>query len=170
MPATPYANTRGAIGAIRFAREAGRPFLGTCGGFQHALLECAESLWNIEAPAHAETDPMAPAPLVAPLVCGLVEQIGEILLEPGSRLAAICGVPSVIEGYHCRYGLNPLYAECLLSGPLRIGARDASGDVRAVELQGHPFFFGTLYQPERSALDGRKHPLVAAFVAAASAT
>src|SRR5215216_5435209 len=45
VPATPYANTRGAVGAVRFAREAGRPFLGTCGGFQHALLECAESLW-----------------------------------------------------------------------------------------------------------------------------
>jgi CTP synthase (UTP-ammonia lyase) len=114
-------------------------------------------------------DPSAPNPLVAPLVCSLVEETGEILLERGSRLAAIYGVSSVIEGYHCRYGLNPLYAERLRSGPLRIGARDTSGDVRAVELHGHPFFFGTLYQPERSALEGHTHPLVTAFVAAASA-
>jgi CTP synthase (UTP-ammonia lyase) len=49
-----------------------------------------------------------------------------------------------------------------------VSARDAAGDVRAAELDGHPFFFGTLYQPERSGLDGRRHPLIAAFVAAAS--
>src|SRR5687768_11230313 len=41
VPASPYANTRGAIAAIRFARQTGRAFLGTCGGFQHALLEYA---------------------------------------------------------------------------------------------------------------------------------
>lgn len=33
VPATPYADAAAAIAAIRFARESGRPFLGTCGGF-----------------------------------------------------------------------------------------------------------------------------------------
>jgi CTP synthase (UTP-ammonia lyase) len=33
----------------------------------------------------------------------------------------------------------------------------------------HPFFFATLYQPERSALEGRKHPLIAAYLHAALA-
>src|SRR5713226_4615469 len=46
VPASPYANTRGALAAIRFARGTGRPFLGTCGGFQHALLEYAEAVWG----------------------------------------------------------------------------------------------------------------------------
>jgi CTP synthase (UTP-ammonia lyase) len=40
--------------------------------------------------------------------------------------------------------------------------------VRAVELRGHPFFFGTLFQPERTALRGVLHPLVHAFLAAAA--
>jgi len=48
-----------------------------------------------------------------------------------------------------------------------VAARDSTGDVRAVELDGHPFFVATLYQPERSGLAGRRHPLVAAFVDAA---
>jgi CTP synthase (UTP-ammonia lyase) len=47
-------------------------------------------------------------------------------------------------------------------------ARDEAGEVRAVELTGHPFFLATLYQPERSALRGEGHPLVSAFVAAVS--
>jgi CTP synthase len=46
-----------------------------------------------------------------------------------------------------------------------VSARDDAGDVRAVELPGHPFFLGTLFQPERSALRGAEHPLVTAFVA-----
>jgi len=39
--------------------------------------------------------------------------------------------------------------------------------VRALELQGHPFFVATLFQPERAALTGRLPPLVAAFASAA---
>jgi CTP synthase (UTP-ammonia lyase) len=165
VPASPYANTRGALNAIRFARETGRAFLGTCGGFQHAIMEYAEAVWGVAA-AHAETDADAIDPVIAPLTCSLVEQSGELYFEPRSRLASIYGVGSTSEEYHCRYGLNPRYAERLTSGPLRIAARDGAEDVRAIELDGHPFFIGTLFQPERSAFSGRKHPLIRAFVVA----
>jgi CTP synthase (UTP-ammonia lyase) len=49
VPASPYANMDGALEAIRFARESRRPFLGTCGGFQHALIEYARNVCNIRA-------------------------------------------------------------------------------------------------------------------------
>ena len=169
VPNTPYASTAGALAAIRYARLGGRPFLGTCGGFQHALLEIAEGLWGLERPAHAELDPAAPDPLIAPLACSLVEKMGGVRFVPGSRLAAIYGTEAAIEGYHCSYGLSPRHAARLREGPLRLSAVDDAGDVRAVELEGHPFFLATLYQPERAALAGRAHPLVGAFVAAARA-
>ena len=38
------------------------------------------------------------------------------------------------------------------------------GEVRAIELEGHPFFVGTLFQPERKALEGTLPPLVRDFV------
>jgi len=167
VPASPYANTRGALSAIRFARQTARPFLGTCGGFQHALLEYAGAFWGIAKPAHAELEPDAVDPVIAPLACSLVEESGEIRFEVGSQLAAIYGVPSAVEGYHCRYGLAPGYSDRLATGALRIGGRDLEGEIRAVELRGHPFFFATLFQPERSAFAGRRHPLVKAFVDAA---
>ena len=167
VPGSPYANTAGAIAAIRFAREHGRPFLGTCGGFQHALLEYASAVWGVPSPKHAEVDPGAADPVISPLSCSLVEKTGTIRFEPGSRLAAVYGATETVEGYHCRYGLNPKYADRLTSGPLRVAARDVEGDVRAIELDGHPFFVATLYQPERSGLAGREHPLIAAFVDAA---
>ena len=39
VPASPYRSVEGALIAIRFARENQRPFLGTCGGFQHVIIE-----------------------------------------------------------------------------------------------------------------------------------
>jgi len=170
VPASPYANTAGALAAIRFARQAGRPFLGTCGGFQHALLEYAEAVWHITAPAHAELEPGAPDPVIAPLMCALVEVSETLRLVPGTRLAQIHGVESIAETYHCRFGLSPQYEQRLATGSLRVCAYDGERRVRAVELDGHPFFVATLFQPERSVLVGRTPPLVTAFVRAAVAT
>jgi len=166
VPASPYANMRGALKAIRFARETGRAFLGTCGGFQHAIMEYAEAVWEVAA-AHAEVDVDAVEPVIAPLTCSLVEQSGELYFEPRSRLALIYGATTASEEYHCRYGLNPRHAARLASGALRIAARDGADEVRAVELDGDQFFIATLFQPERSAFSGRRHPLIRAFVVAA---
>jgi CTP synthase (UTP-ammonia lyase) len=166
VPASPYANMRGAMKAIRFARETGRAFLGTCGGFQHAIMEYAEAVWEVAA-AHAEVDVDAVEPVIAPLTCSLVEQSGELYFEPRSRLALIYGATTANEEYHCRYGLNPRHAARLASGALRIAARDGADEVRAVELDGDQFFIATLFQPERSAFSGRRHPLIRAFVVAA---
>jgi CTP synthase (UTP-ammonia lyase) len=165
VPGSPYENTHGVIEAIRFARLQRRPFLGTCGGFQHALLEYAQAVWGIDA-THAETNPEAEDPVIAPLMCSLVDVRGGLKLEPGSRLRAIYGRESANEEYHCNYGLNPRYASRLQSGPLKVAARDDDGSVRAVELDDHPFFIGTLFQPERAALREQLPPLVKAFVRA----
>lgn len=168
VPASPYENTEGAIAAIRFARERSRPFLGTCGGFQHALLEYAAAVWGVRNPAHAETDPAAADPVIAPLECSLVEVSESLSLVRGSRLGNVYGAETITEGYHCNYGLNPHYAERLESGPLQATAHDSGGSVRAVELSGHPFFVATLFQPERAALADRTPPIVEAFVRAAA--
>ena len=46
VPASPYRDMDGALTAIRYAREAGVPFLGTCGGFQHAVVEYARQIMH----------------------------------------------------------------------------------------------------------------------------
>lgn len=168
IPASPYASTEGALAAIRYARERSVPFLGTCGGFQHALLEYAQSVWGERDAAHAELDPSAADPVIAPLACSLVEEHGSIRFRPGSRLAAVYDADEAVEEYHCRYGLNPRYV-ARLSGPLRATAHDDAGEVRAVELDDHPFYVATLFQPERRALRRLPCPLPAALVAAAAA-
>jgi CTP synthase (UTP-ammonia lyase) len=168
VPASPYADTEAALRAIRHARETDTPFLGTCGGFQHALLEFARHVLGLAA-AHAETNPSAAELVVTPLSCALVERTGTIRLLAGSQAAALCGTGEIHEEYHCSYGLNPTYEVALERGGLRVTGRDPAGEARVVELERHPFYLATLFQPERAALRGGNHPLVAAFVAAAAA-
>ncbi len=169
VPASPYRSMEGALRAIRFARERARPFLGTCGGFQHAVVEYARNVLGWADAEHAETAPDAARPVIVPLACALVEVTDKVQLLPGSRIAAAYGATAATEGYRCRYGLNEAFRATLVSGALRVTAEDAAGDIRALELEGHPFFVATLFQPERAALTGRLPPLVAAFARAAVA-
>jgi CTP synthase (UTP-ammonia lyase) len=166
VPASPYRNTDGALRAIKWAREQSRPFLGTCGGFQHAILEYTRSVVGWPDADHGETSPNAARVVISPLACALVETTDLVRFRAGSRIAAAYGRLEATEGYRCRYGVNPAFQSKLFSGRLRVTAKDAAGEVRAVELEGHPFFVATLFQPERAALENRLPPLVAAFVTA----
>lgn len=169
VPGSPYRSMDGALRAIRFAREQGLPFLGTCGGFQHAVIEYARHVLLWADADHAETAPDARRAVIHPLACALVEATEMLSPVPGSRLARAYGGRPFAEGYRCRFGLNPDFAQALVQGPLRPAAHGPQGEVRAVELDEHPFFVGTLFQPERAALEGCVPPLVAAWLHAAQA-
>ena len=166
VPASPYQNTEGALIAVRYARENSLPFLGTCGGFQHAILEYARNVMGWEDAAHAETDTEGRM-VIAPLTCSLVEKSDTIELRANTLIARAYGRDSIEEGYHCNYGISADFAEALKSLPLRVTGWDDNGDIRAVELVTHPFFVATLFQHERNALAGRPAPLVQAFLHAA---
>lgn len=166
VPASPYHSMQGALLAIRSAREQGVPFLGTCGGFQHAVVEYARNVLGWADADHAETAPEAARAVISPLECALVETTATVRLYPGTRIAAAYGANETTEGYRCRYGLNPEFQTALVAGPLRAAADDETGEIRAIELDAHPFFVATLFQPERAALADKPAPLVAAFLAA----
>jgi CTP synthase (UTP-ammonia lyase) len=169
VPGSPYAHMDGALSAIRHARETGLPFLGTCGGFQHALIEMARNVLGVARADHAESRPDGDTLLINRLSCSLAGVRGALHLAAGSRLAAIYGAEEAVESYQCNYGLNPEHRALIESSPFAIAALDDAGDLRAVELPGHPFFVATLFQPELSAFAGQVHPLVRAFAQAAAA-
>jgi CTP synthase (UTP-ammonia lyase) len=166
VPASPYQNTEGAIWAIQFARKAGVPFLGTCGGFQHAVLEFARNALGLPEADHQELHPDALLLLVSRMECALVEKSQSVLVVPGHSFRAIYGADSGLETYHCNYGLNPAFERLFRDSPFQIAARDEAGAVRAMVLRDHCFFVGTLFQPERRALAGALHPVVRAFFGA----
>ncbi|MGA2052648.1 MAG: hypothetical protein ABSH19_04985 [Opitutales bacterium] len=165
VPGSPYTSFQGAISAIQYAREKAVPFLGTCGGFQHAILEYARHPLHLHDAEHAETNPNAIFPLISRLPCALQRE-DHIRLADGSRIREIYHLPEVREPYHCGYGLPRTQEGWFKNTPLRFTGRDRANEARVFELDHHPFFFGTLYQPERSALKGHTHPLVIAFLQA----
>ncbi|ERH60647.1 CTP synthase C-terminal region-related (seleno)protein [Pseudomonas simiae] len=169
VPASPYRDTEGAMRAIQFAREQRRPFLGTCGGFQHAVLEYARNVLGWKDAEHSELAPQSTRAVIAPLSCALVEATDTVRLAPYTRIAEAYGTLDVQEGYRCRYGVNPAFLDALLNGDLIPSGHDSAGDLRAVELLDHPFFVATLFQPERVALKGITPPLAIALLKACQA-
>ncbi|MFF4580789.1 hypothetical protein [Streptomyces sp. NPDC001389] len=169
LPGSPYASEAGALAAIRVAREEGIPFLGTCGGFQHALLEYARTVCGLTGVAHAENDPGAQDLLIAPLACSLVGHEGVVRAQPGSLAESVLGAERSMERYHCSYGPAPRHLPVLTAHGLRLSGHDEEGQVRMAELPGHPFFLATLFQPELAGDGTRPHPVVRALAAAAVA-
>jgi CTP synthase (UTP-ammonia lyase) len=169
VPGSPYVSLEGALEGIRFARERGVPFLGTCGGFQHAVVEFFRHVLGEERADHAESNPGTVMPVIDLLDCSLFESVERIRLGAGSRAAAALGAEETTERYRCRYGFSPAYWHRLQGTVLRITGTNASGEPRVLELDGHPFFVATLFQPELRARDeGRAHPLIRALLEAAT--
>jgi CTP synthase (UTP-ammonia lyase) len=182
-PGGPYKSLMGALEMIRWARVERKPFMGTCAGFQHAILEFARNVLGIKDAMHAEYEPDTPMPFIRPLSCSLVGKKLAIRLKPGSQAAAFYGATEVTEAYYCNFGLNPNYREPLEAAGLvisgwdetpeapspanastagRLPSREAA-EVRVVELPDHPFFLGTLFVPQAASTPERPHPLSAAF-------
>jgi CTP synthase (UTP-ammonia lyase) len=169
VPGSPYASMEGALCAIRYAREHKVPFLGTCGGSQHALIEYCRNVLGRSDADHAETNPNAGFAVIAPLPCALRETEGNIHLSPSSRAAKIYGRTEITEPFNCGFGLNPQHENIFSKTDLKITGVGDDGVARVIELEGHPFFMATLFQPERSAFNNVVHPLVVAFLQAVAA-
>ncbi|WP_434744898.1 CTP synthase C-terminal region-related (seleno)protein [Candidatus Pantoea rara] len=168
VPGSPYRNDEGVFDTLRWARETGKPLLGSCGGFQYAVIEYARNVLGWHDASHAETD-TGGRKVIAPLSCSLVEQRGRVRFEAGSRIAQAYGTLESDEGYHCNFGVNPEFSDALGDNTLHITAWDEAGDVRGVELPAHPFYVATLFQSERAALQEKDSPLVIAWMQAALA-
>jgi CTP synthase (UTP-ammonia lyase) len=166
VPGTPYRDEEAALEAIRFAREAEMPILGTCGGFQHMALEYARNAAGMTGAAHAETDPDGEDLIIEPLACSLVGQERTIRTVPGTRLADICGAEPFTGFHFCNYGLAPGVAERL---ELVVNAHADDAGVEGFELSDHRFYMGTLFQPQvGTSATGVVHPLVTALIEAAA--
>jgi CTP synthase (UTP-ammonia lyase) len=163
-PGGPYRSIDGALRAIGFAREHDVPFLGTCGGFQHAVIEYARNVLGRSGAQHAEYDPGASDLFVTELSCSLVGQTMSVRLEPGSKAAEAYGREETSERYYCSFGLNRERRDELHEAGLRVSGTDEDGEVRVMEIPDLRFFVATLFVPQvRSA-----HPLIAAYVGAAA--
>ncbi|HET9079384.1 MAG TPA: hypothetical protein VFO01_02550 [Trebonia sp.] len=136
--------------------------------FQHALIEYAWNVCGLTGVENAESTPGATEYLIVPLECSLKGHEEAVMIVPGTLAARVSGAGRRTERYHCSYGLNQDYLEALTDAGLRFSGFDDSGHVRILELPGHPFFMGTLFQPELQGDGTQPHPIIRAFAVAAA--
>jgi CTP synthase (UTP-ammonia lyase) len=132
---------------------------------QHVLVEHARSLAGISDASHAEDTPDG-THVIKLLACSLMDQEIEVSLTEGSRLAALYGKRQIVESTTCNYGLAPEMQHLAEQWGMRISATDATGEVRAVERPDHPFYVGTLYQPQLRSRPEAPHPVFLGFLEA----
>lgn len=162
-PGSPYKNLEKTLDLIRFAREENIPLIGTCGGFQHIILEVARNLLNYTDAMHAEYDPYSSNLFVSELVCSLAGKELPIQITPGTKTYTCYSEKKVTEHYYCNFGVNPKYQD-LLRSVLTIAGLDDNGEIRIIEFRDHPFFIGTLFVPQQRSTADNPHPLITKFI------
>ncbi len=180
--------TEGKIRAIRYAREAGIPFLGICLGMQLAVVEFARNVAGLGGANSTEFDPAAAHPVVA-LISEWQDREGRIEKRdassdlggtmrkgaqrcpvlPGSRASQIYGA-DVNERHRHRYEVNNVYVSRLEEAGMVISARTPTEDLPEImELPQHPWFMGVQFHPEFTSTPRDGHPLFISYIKAALA-
>ena len=152
--------------AIGYARENHVPCFGTCGGFQHMVIEYARRVLCIENAQSEENNPDASSLFISRLNCSLAGREMKLTFTEGSKIAAIYKSLTAVEEYYCNFGVNPEYIHQLKSQSLKITGSDSEGEVRVIELTEHLFFIGTLFVPQTRSTPEIPHPLVTEFLRA----
>ncbi len=164
-PGSPYKSMKGALNLIKYTRINKLPTIGTCGGFQHMVIEFARNVLGIAEAEHGEYDPYASKMIVNPLSCDLKGEALEILITDDlSKVYNIYEKKTIKEKYYCNFGLNPAYHEMFHTNGFRIVGSDKLQEARILELKDHPFFISTLFVPQDNSSFEQPHKLIQAFI------
>lgn len=166
-PGSPYNSMEGALNAIKFARENNYPFIGTCGGFQHVILEYARNVLNFKDAQHAEYDPYASKLFISALTCSLVGKKLKICIDKNSKTYRFYNKTEIEEHYYCNFGLNPEYQKLIDEGGLKVVGTDELNEARIVELHQNNFFVSTLFVPQLNSSHEIPHKLIIEFLKSA---
>jgi CTP synthase len=168
----------GMLEAIRYARESGLPFFGICLGMQTAIIEFARNVMGLREGHSSEFAPECSDPVISLMESqqhltdmGGTMRLGAYpcRLGPGTRAAAIYGVPQVSERHRHRYEVSNAYRDRFVEHGLTLSGVSPDGSlVEIVELQTHPWFIGCQFHPELQSRPTRPHPLFASFIGAAA--
>jgi CTP synthase (UTP-ammonia lyase) len=177
-PGSPFASVGGMLAAIRFAREQDVPYLGTCAGFQYALIEFTRNVLGLLDADTAENESSSSNIVITPVSCPLpgrpvgapkLAGMDEVIPVAGTLLGEICGTAPLAGEYFCNFETNADYVERWRAAGLAIAARDRRGEMRALSLPSRRFFIATLFQPQRASRAGAPHAIVEAFLRACAA-
>ena len=159
----------GMITAIQYARENKIPYLGIGMGMQMAIIEFARNVLNMKNANTTEIDPETEFPVVDVMAeqKSLVMKGGTVrlglyncALDPNSKAAKLYGKELVAERHRHRYEFNlNFYEKFEKGGMLLAGMNPESKLIELIELKYHPYFIGTIFEPEKLSRPNKPHPL-----------
>jgi CTP synthase len=170
--------TEGMISAARYARENSVPFLGICYGMHMAVIEFARHVADLENANSSEINEFTKYPVIdlMPDQVGITKKGGTMrlgkypcLLNEGSRVRGLYGVPEISERHRHRYEFNNDYRQTFTEFGMSLSGLSPNGNlVEIIELREHPWFVGVQFHPELKSRPNRAHPLFFGFIAAAT--
>lgn len=165
-PGSPYKSMNGALNAIKYAREEDYPFIGTCGGFQHAAIEYGRNVLEIEELKDMSFSLYEPNEYITALSCSLIGQTKELKVEKASILSDIYDSSEITEKYNCSMELNKKFQNQLDRNGFRVIGVDDKGEARIIAIPDKRFYLATLFQPQLSSTAEFPHPMILAYIRA----
>ncbi len=163
-PGSPFKRLEGALYGITFARLKDIPHLGTCAGFQHAVIEIARNVLGVEEAQHEEYDAQSSYLFVNKLVCSLAGKTMDVYLRSGTLAHKLYGLDETKENYYCNFGINPAFKKYLNHPLIAVAGVDQDDEIRIIEIPGNKFFLITLFVPQTRSVPGFPHPLIKGFI------
>jgi CTP synthase (UTP-ammonia lyase) len=163
-PGSPYQSKNGAINAIKYARESNCPFIGTCGGFQHAVIEFGRNVLHIAALEDINFNPYVSNEYITALSCSLVGQTRHISVDKNSRLYNIYGCTEIVEKYNCSFGLNKEFQNLLNKNGFKVYGIDENEEARIMIIENNTFFIASLFQPQLSSTYDEPNSLIIEYL------
>jgi CTP synthase (UTP-ammonia lyase) len=161
---SPFKSLNGALNAIKYARENMIPHIGTCGGYQHSIIEYARNVLGYKNAQHEEYSDEPGSRFIGKMTCSLRDTKGKVRILENTASRSIYDRNEIEVDYYCSYGLNPDYKSLVLNGDLIIGGIDINEEVRIIELKSHPFFIITAFVPQVDSTYEKPNPLITEFI------
>lgn len=155
----------GTLQIIEYARLNNIPTLGTCGGFQHMVLEFAKNVLNIKNAEHAELNPNGTNLVISALSCNIRGQVLKVkVVNSLSTTFFALKADSIREKFYCNFGINPLYQSEIDKHGFKVVGIGEHEEARILELENHTFFIATLFVPQINSTEEKPHNLITAFI------
>lgn len=165
VPGSPYLDDSAVYETIRWARENNFPLLGSCGGFQYMVVEYARNVLGFLNASHAESEPEGTHQIITKLSCSLKGRQEDVLIsDRQSWLYKTLNKEKIMGNFFCSYGVSKIDQPLVDQFPFSFTAFSPEGEARALELKGHRFFNGTLFQPSLDSAPENPNALILDFI------
>jgi CTP synthase (UTP-ammonia lyase) len=174
-PGSPFRSATGMLRGIELARRRDLPYLGTCAGFQYALIEFTRNVLGLGDADTAENHCDSQNIVITPVACPLPQRgpdgpkmHGEDAVHAvrGTLVHELCRSDALQGQFFCNFETNPEYVARWEAAGLRVAARGPRNEMRAFDLPDKRFFLATLFQPQLSSRGEQPHPIVLGYLRA----